>query len=108
MSLDDPYFVYGFVYDVHGELQNGAEIKILDLDENLGIVSDIVTEDGYYQINIQDIVNDGDRIQVQASYNGNININPFVLNINDLFKRVDISLETFLVTDSKSINVDIT
>ena len=104
MSLSIPYFIYGHLKNNKGIPVDEKEIRISDEDDYQGYVSVITDENGYFQINIQDISSDGDLLDFKID---GISRSQFNLDIGELFKHIDIVIPIYHSTDNVNVNVDI-
>jgi len=95
MTLPVGSWVYGYIYQNNGVTgQVGATVNIVDQTNGQGTATTTTITDGFYQINIQNYVDDGDTIQVSAIYGGETNSDTFTLNIVDAAKSMNLTLET--------------
>jgi hypothetical protein len=108
MTLAGTYIVYGIVYDALSAISVGAVVTIVDITNNQGIKSFTTSDDGYYQINIEDIASDGDDILVEVTLpSGHVYGECFTLNLYDKPKNIDLNVSeySFLTISSDTYTV---
>jgi len=85
MSLEGSHWIRGYFYDANGDPISGADITVSNITGNeTGTETTTTTASGYYQINVQDICDEGDLIEIQFQDGADIH------TIADEFIRVDL------------------
>lgn len=96
MTLAGTYTVYGYIYNEDGTPANNATVTIVDVINNQGTETFTTGATGYYQINIQNIADDGDDILVEAELSsGYVYGECFTLNLYDSPKNINITVEEY-------------
>jgi len=85
MSLAGSYWIYGYVEDESGAV-SGAIVSVSTESYTTGA-------DGYYQINLQNVANDGDTITVSCEISGKTSSGQFVLDVGNLTNKVDFQMQ---------------
>ena len=104
MVLTDPYFVYGYI-KFKGQPTDNALVEIYDMDDYQNKVLYTTNDVGMYQVNIQNHSSSGNRIRVNAKYSNYEWSDTFNLNVEDLFKKIDINIPEYNICDNATIEV---
>ena len=103
MTLPVPYPVYGVITD-GGSPVNNALVHAQDTTTGGTIATTTTNANGEYQINLENIANDGNNITVWSSYDGKNKNYSFTLNIANKAERVNLALESTTLSDSVSLS----
>jgi len=108
-ALDQPFPVYGYIKDSHGNPLSNVAVYVKDLSKSTQLVV-YTEENGYYQADLFNLENceDGDTIEVYCEYGDEENSKTFVLDVTETSKNISFSLiappsvETLDATDITS------
>ena len=104
MALQDPFMVYGYVKDKYGVGISGAIVDIIATrgtgEPYQGYERTVTIENGFFQVNIQNICDDGKEIRISSIKGSSGNSTSFILNVDEYAKQVDLDLR-----DNKQTNV---
>ncbi len=92
-GLNQPFPVYGYIKDSHGNAVSNAAVYIKDVSKSTYMVV-YTNSTGYYQANLYNLQNceDGDVINVSCSYNNEINYVLFSLDVTETSKNISFNL----------------
>jgi hypothetical protein len=102
MALGYPYVVYGSVDDGSSGLKN-AKIIITNNDTSDTLYT-YTLDEGFYQIDIQSIVNIGNSITVSTSYKNTTDSSNFTIVSGVFWNKIDFSL-TIVVTPKGDLEI---
>jgi len=90
MSLEGSHLIRGYMYDVNGSAVAGATITVSNVTGSETTTETETTKaSGYYQINVQDICDEGDLINIRF-VSGGTTIDEFIIvNLDDLTQTVN-------------------
>ena len=92
-GLNQPFPVYGYIKDSHGNAVVNAAVYIKDVSKSTYMVV-YTNSTGYYQANLYNLQNceNGDTINVSCSYNNEINYVLFTLDVTETSKNISFNL----------------
>jgi hypothetical protein len=93
MALDNPFLVYGYLYEGSTGSWTGLDGRYVEVWAQGSSVSGLTAGGGYYQVNIQTIATDGDTIGISGQNDIDTSGATYVLDVTDLSYQQDLHLE---------------
>lgn len=88
MPLGGSHWIWGYLLSSTGEGISGQTIQVLDYDSYQGTGETTTNTDGYFQINIQEYVDEGNTIIITCSVGGDTVSEFIVIDLDELTQNV--------------------